>query len=85
MAQLLVRGLDDSEVLRLKQLARDNERSLEAEARLALRQWALRATSGERARANAEFAELAARMRKELEGRWTGDSADLIREDRDSR
>ena len=85
MAQLLVRGLDAEEIARLKQIARDNERSLEAEARLALRQWSLQATSTERLRSYAEFAETAARMRKELEGRWTGDSTDLIREARDSR
>jgi plasmid stability protein len=85
MAQLLVRGLDERELARLKELARENERSLEAEARMALKKWLSQPTSAERATSRAEFREWAARMRSELVGRWQDDSTEMIRDDREQR
>lgn len=75
MAQLLVRKVDDDLVARLKQRAAAAGRSVEAEHRAILEE-ALRPGRG-------SFAERAARLRAELEGRETTDSAELIRADRD--
>jgi len=77
MAQILVRDLEPAVVQRLKDRARRNHRSLEAEARLIL-------TSAEPDRqAFAEAIRFAAEMRRKTAGKISGDSADLIREDRD--
>jgi plasmid stability protein len=76
MGQLLVRGLEDQVIERLKRRADSHHRSLEAELRdilqLAARQVDL-----------SQATELADRIRKKLEGRPHSDSAELIREDRD--
>jgi plasmid stability protein len=85
VGQLLVRGLEASEIERLKQHARDHARSLEGEVRVILREAAKEPTAAEQAALFKEYAEWADAMRKKYEGRITGDSADLIREDRDSR
>ena len=77
MAQLLVRDLPETLVLALKERAAANGRSAEAEHRLILEE-ALR--SGRN-----EFRKRAARLRAGTAGRILGESADLIREDRDSR
>ena len=77
MAQLLVRDLPETLVLALKERAAANGRSAEAELRLILEE-ALR--SGRN-----EFRKRAARLRAGTAGRIQGESADLIREDRDSR
>ena len=77
MAQLLVRDLPETLVLALKERAAANGRSAEAEHRLILEE-ALR--SGRN-----EFRKRAARLRAGTAGRIQGESADLIREDRDSR
>jgi plasmid stability protein len=59
---------------RLKERARRNHRSLQAE---------LRAILEEAARAEArDFRKIAARIRRELSGRLHGDSAELVAEDR---
>ena len=76
MGQLLVRGLEDHVIERLKQRADSHHRSLEAELRDILHQAARQADV-------TQTAELADRIRKKLEGRVHTDSADLIREDRD--
>lgn len=77
MAQLLVRELQPKAVQRLKDMAKRNRRSLEAEARLILE------TAADRDERWHEAVRAADRMRRELAGKITGDSADLIREDRE--
>jgi plasmid stability protein len=81
MAQILVRGLTDEEVKRLRQHAKQHERSLEAEARLAIRHAAKRPTAEEME----DFAQWAGQMRKKYAGKIKGDSADLLRELREER
>lgn len=75
MAQILVRGLDESLVERLKQRARSQGRSLQAEAKMILEQAAkLDVTTAQ---------DLLAQFRGRFKGRKFSDSAKLIREDRD--
>jgi plasmid stability protein len=74
MGQLIVRGLDDSLIVALKQRAARAGRSAEAEHRLILEQ-ALHASTE-------TFAQAAARLRARTPAQVT-DSADLIRHDRD--
>ena len=74
MAQVLVRGLDDDVVERLKQRARANGRSFEAELRAVIEQAAGPDIVTGRA--------LAAKIRRSLAGRPHSDSADLVAEDR---
>lgn len=81
MAQILIRGLEDEDIQRLRQHASDHQRSLEAEARIALRDAAQRPTREDRE----QFIQFADRMRKSLQGKVTGDSVDLIREGREGR
>jgi plasmid stability protein len=76
MGQVLVRGLDDVILDRLRRRAESHHRSLEAEVRDILEQ-ASRQLDANAAR------ELADRVRRKLEGRPHSDSADLIREDRE--
>jgi plasmid stability protein len=75
MAQLLVRGVPREVVEALKRQASSHGRSAEAEHRDILEK-ALRA-------GRAGFRERAARLREETRGRIVGESAALIREDRD--
>ncbi len=77
MAQLLVRDIPEALVLALKERAAAHGRSAEAEHRLILEE-ALR--SGRN-----EFRKRAGRLRAQTAGRIQGESADLIREDRDTR
>lgn len=77
MAQLLVRDIPRDIVEALKARAAAHGRSAEAEHRLILEQ-ALRA--GRR-----NFRDRAAQMRAATEGRIEGDSADIIRSERDRR
>jgi plasmid stability protein len=75
MAQILVRDLDPEVVERLKNRAKRDGRSLQAEVKLVLEQ---------AARTDAAAARrLAATIRKRFKGRKVRDSADLVREDRD--
>lgn len=74
MAQVLVRNLDAKHVERLKERARQNGRSLEAELRGILE----RAASADLAEART----LAARIRRRLAGRKHSDSAAMVAEDR---
>jgi antitoxin FitA len=80
MAQILVRGLDDALVARLKERARDNHRSLQGEVKAILEEAAGQAT-------NAEVEAILDRWQRhwQQKGKTFSDSAELIREDRDSR
>lgn len=77
MKQLLVRELKPGAVERLKDMAKRNHRSLEAEARLILE------SAAERDERWHQAVRAAAEMRRALAGKITEDSADLIREDRE--
>jgi antitoxin FitA len=80
MAQILVRGLDNAVVARLKERARDNRRSLQGEVKAILEEAAAQAT-------NAEIEAILDRWQRHWQekGKTFSDSAELIREDRDSR
>jgi plasmid stability protein len=75
MAQVLVRGLADDVVERLKARAKRNGRSLEAELRLVLEESAQEDPGS--------FWEEADRIRASLADRTFSDSTELIREDRE--
>jgi antitoxin FitA len=75
MSQLLVRDLTPETIERLKEQAKQQGRSLQAEVKRILEQ-AVQFSAGE-----ARVA--AARWREHLAGRVLSDSADLVREDRD--
>lgn len=77
MAQLLIRDVPEALVLALEERAAANGRSAEAEHRLILEE-ALR-------RGRNEFRQRAGHLRAQTAGRIQGESADLIRGDRDSR
>lgn len=76
MAQVLVRGLDDEVVKRLKARARAGGRSLEAELRAIVESAAEMDARLEATR------DLSARLRRRLGGRAHSDSAEIVREDR---
>jgi len=76
MGQVLVRGLDDTVIERLRQRAESHHRSLEAELREIL-ELVSRQVDVATAR------DLADRIRSRIGGRPHGDSAELIREDRE--
>ena len=75
MAQLLVRDLTPDTVERLKHRALRHGRSLQGEVKIILESAAKLSM--------AETRQIAAQLRQSLEGRIQGDSADLIREDRE--
>ncbi len=77
MAQLTVRNLDDQVYARLKERAKANKRSLEAEAREILE------ASAKLDRA--EFARWAEEFRKYVKPGKPGEATAWIREDRDRR
>jgi antitoxin FitA len=74
MAQVVIRGVDDEVLNRLKKRATDHKRSLQAELKLILEQASEVNVIDARA--------LAERIRQELSGRQHSDSVELIREDR---
>jgi plasmid stability protein len=76
MAEILVRKLDVGIVERLKSRAKSGGRSLQAEVREILKSASEQLTP-EEARLES------AKWHRKLAGRITGDSADLIRRDRD--
>ena len=80
MAQILVRALDDALVARLKERGRDNYRSLQGEVKAILEEAAAQAT-------NAEVEAILDRWQSHWrqKGKTFSDSAELIREDRESR
>ena len=80
MATINVRRLDDEVVLRLKKRAAGNNRSLEGEARHILEG----AVEGEMSAKRMSFLVLAARLRRDTEGRPQTPSEVLIREDRET-
>ena len=80
MATINVRRLDDDAFRRLKLRAAGNNRSLEGEARHILEG----AVKGEMSAKRASFPALAARLRRETEGRAQTPSEVLIREDREA-
>jgi plasmid stability protein len=77
MPNILIRDLDDEVLGQLKAAAKRHGRSLQAEIHDALRQASVRN--------RAETRRLSAQWMKRLSGPWQTDSADLIREDRDTR
>jgi plasmid stability protein len=78
MGSILVRGLDQKTIERLKERARLNGRSLQQEVKALLEHAAEILTMREARR-------LSERWSHRLGGRWMSDSAQVIREDRDSR
>ncbi len=78
MANALVRDLDDQVYERLKARAVGNNRSLEAELREIL-------VAASKQVSMAEARARAAEIRQRLSDRTHSDSAELIREDRDTR
>jgi antitoxin FitA len=75
MAQILVRDLDKDTVERLKRRAKQEGRSLQSEVKAILEQAVPMDMKSAR--------EFAGRIRKRFAGRRFGDSAELIREDRE--
>jgi plasmid stability protein len=80
MAQILVRGLDDALVARLKERARENHRSLQGEVKAILEEAGTQAT-------RAEAVAIVDKWQSywKAKGKTFSDSAELIREDRDRR
>jgi plasmid stability protein len=78
MGSILVRGLDQRTIERLKERARLNGRSLQQEVKALLERAAETLTMREARRVSDQW-------RRRLGGRRFSDSAQLIREDRDSR
>ena len=80
MAQILVRGLDAELVTRLKERARLNNRSLQGEVKAILEETAPMASK-------AEALAIVDKWQRywQKKGKTFNDSAELIREDRDSR
>ena len=80
MAQILVRGLDAELVTRLKERARLNNRSLQGEVKAILEETAPMASK-------AEALAIVDKWQRywQEKGKTFSDSAELIREDRDSR
>ncbi|MEO7716995.1 MAG: Arc family DNA-binding protein [Capsulimonas sp.] len=75
MAQVLIRDIDETTVSQLKERARSNHRSFEAELRLILEQAAQRSM-------HSSAAELE-KIRAMFAGRTFSDSVELLREDRE--
>ncbi len=75
MSNILVRDLDDRIIGRLKAIAKHHGRSLQGEVKAILTETVSFLTT--------EAAAVSARWHKILKGRQLGDSASLIREDRD--
>jgi plasmid stability protein len=78
MAQLLVRDLDPAVVTRLKEKARQNQRSLQREVKAILEEEAARAT-------RTEALAVIDKWQRRWGDRVFSDSAELLREDRDRR
>ncbi len=74
MAQILIRGLNDETVRRLRERARRHGRSLQKEAKLILTRAASLSFNDAR--------KLARRWHKKLAGRALPDTTDLIHQDR---
>lgn len=79
MGQLVVRGIPEGDMEALEDRARRLGRSREQEVRLLI------ARAAEEERGWAEFSERSAELKRRHSGRRFGDSAGLIRSDRDAR
>ena len=77
MGQLTIRKVDEELIRRLKLRAASNNRSAEAEVRAILE------TILKEPQQSSDFWERAAVLRARLADRWTGDSAELVRQGRD--
>ena len=75
MPDILIRGLNVKTIRRLKSRAKAGGRSLQAEVKSILEKSATEKTFDELRREAEAFS-------KRFEGRWRGDSVDLIRADR---
>lgn len=78
MPDVLVRNLDSPALAELKRRAKKNHRSLQAELRLILHR-----AAEQKGASFEEAVRFADEMRRKYAGKITGDSADLIREDRE--
>ena len=78
MAQLLVRDLDPAVVARLKEKARQNQRSLQGEVKAILEEAAARATPQ-------EALALIDKWQRRWGDRVFSDSTEILRQDRDQR
>jgi len=78
MAQILVRNLDQEVLAQLKKRAKEEGRSLQAEAKLILEQAATSPTVD-----MATAKKMMEDFRRRFKGRRFSDSAELIRQDRD--
>jgi plasmid stability protein len=78
MSQILVRDLEPETLERLKQRAKRNRRSLQAEVRLILHEAAVRERRAD-PEARREAFERALANRRELEGKVHTDSVDIVR------
>ena len=76
MADLLIRNVDPKVIENLKEMAAENERTLEGEIRMLLKPYAYMMTGKEFLKRTEEF-------QRQFKGRVFSDSAELIREDRD--
>jgi len=74
MSQVLIRDVDESVLKKLKQMAKNHNRSLQSELHIILTEAANYSVSN--------AAKTAAKIRKKLENRQHSDSAQLIMEDR---
>ena len=81
MAEILVRDIDPAFIERLRERARRNQRSLEAEAKRIFEDAAPPEPPSDPKK---EFREWSAAFRERTRGTHQTDSAELIREDRDS-
>ena len=82
MGQLLVRNVPEETIAVIKARAARHGRSVEAEHRAILDETARTESSAE---AKAAWFERAAKLRKELEGRFFTPSEDIVRDMRDER
>jgi plasmid stability protein len=79
MVQVLIRNLDDEDLLVIKQLAKAHRRSLEDEIRLILKQ------AASCAHTIAQYRERVESIRAGFDQKTFSDSTNVIRKDRDSR
>ena len=84
MADITIRDVSEDLVERLKESAESRGRSIEQEV-LEILEAHVPPTHAQRLARREEAVRFMDQMRAELQGKITGDSTDLIREDRDSR
>jgi antitoxin FitA len=79
MPDMLIRNLEPATVEELRARAKRNHRSVAAEAKAILED-----ATRSRTEAFERLIKLSDKMLAETHGKWTGDSTELIREDRES-